>query len=155
MKIRGGYSLIELMVVLGILALLAQLALPLATMQVQRERERELHRAVWELRDAIDAYQRASLRLPPGQWPTPTGYPRDLQALLEGQADPSLPGGRRRFLRRIPRDPFADPKLPAEQTWALRSYASTADAPMPGDDVYDVYSRAAGKGLNGLPLRQW
>lgn len=152
-----GYTLIELLVVLAMLGVLAGMAMPMAEMTVQRERERELKRALWELRDAIDAYRRARES---GVITAPAGtslYPPTLEALVRAWVDtrPNHQGEVLRLLRQIPRDPFADPGLPAAQTWGLRSYLSEADKPQPGADVYDVYSRSPRVGLNGVPLRQW
>jgi general secretion pathway protein G len=149
---RRGFTLIELLVVMAVLGVLGGMLVPLAELHVRRERERELQRALWEIRDAIDSYQRASAS---GAFSTSrTGYPPSLQALTRGAMD-SRNGTVLYFLRRIPRDPFADATLPAEQTWALRSYQSEPDRPMPGDDVYDVASRSPLVGLNGVPLREW
>ena len=50
---KRGYTLIELLVVLALLALLAGMAMPLTQLVQQRERERELKRALWEIRDAL------------------------------------------------------------------------------------------------------
>ncbi len=153
-----GFTLIELMASLAILATLAALAMPLAEMARKRQQEAELRRALWEIRDAIDAYKRAvdDGRIAKRSTDDP-GYPADLLVLEKG-VDP-VRGGRDGpvyFIRRVPRDPFhADPSVPAHLTWGLRSYRSPPDAPKAGVDVYDVFSRAEGVGLNGLPYRQW
>jgi general secretion pathway protein G len=153
--VRRGYTLIELLIVLAILGLLATMAMPLAEMTAQREKERELKHALWEIRDAIDAYKRAGDTGAIARGPSDSGYPPSLQALVQGVPDARAGGGRLVFLRRIPRDPFADPALPADQTWRLRSYASEASDPQPGADVYDVISSSDAPGLNGVPLKQW
>jgi general secretion pathway protein G len=152
----AGYSIIELVVVLALLAVLATVAMPLAQTVRQRENERELKRALWTLRDGIDAYRRAVDELPPGSFTrTASGYPPDLQALVTGLPDARSPGGRRLFLRAIPRDPFAPSDIPPGRSWGLRSYASEATRPQPGEDVYDVRSTSGAMALNGQPLSEW
>jgi general secretion pathway protein G len=153
----AGFSLIELMVVMAVLGVLAAAAYPLAELVRQREQERELKQALWEIRGAIDAYKRARDEgIIPRSGPE-SGYPPNLLSLVEGvvRATPGGGGGPVYLLRRIPRDPFAPNYLPAEQTWGLRSYDSPPDRPRPGADVYDVYSTSSRAGLDGVPLRQW
>lgn len=157
MHLARGYTVVELLVVLAITGILASLAMPLAELNLQRERERELKRALWEIRDAIDAYRAARMSGALAGEPGQSVFPPSLEALAQPAVDarPAQRGQVLRFIRRIPRDPFALPALPAEQTWGLRSYASEADSPRAGADVYDVYSRSERKGLNGVALKQW
>jgi general secretion pathway protein G len=157
MRRKRGYTLIELLVVLAVLSLLATVAMPLAEISVQREKERDLKRALWEIRDAIDAYQQArKAGMLPGIGDTSL-YPASLDVLTRAQHDgrPGHEGEVLRFLRRMPRDPFANPGQPPEMSWGLRSYESDAEHPRAGSDVYDVYSRSQAMGLNGVPLNQW
>lgn len=154
MKHRArGFSLVELMAVLAVMAVLAAAAMPLVELSSQRERERELKRALWEIRDAIDAHKRAA---DAGQIEmVGDGYPPSLDALVSGVPLRAGNGGRRHFLRRIPRDPFAPDGTPADKSWGLRSSASPPERPVPGADVFDVHSQSSAVGLNGVPLKAW
>jgi general secretion pathway protein G len=152
-----GFTLIELVITLAIVGLLSTAAVPLAQLVAQRDKEGQLRSALREIRLGIDAYKLAAdsghIKLELGA----SGYPPDLKSLYAGVEDA---GSEKKvnlyFLRRVPRDPFfPDGSVPAEETWGLRSYASPPDDPQPGDDVFDVYSLAAGKGLNEVPYREW
>jgi len=154
---RSGVTLVELVVTIAILALIATMALPIVEIRVKMDQERELRTALREIRDALDAYRRAHDAGRIARVEGESGYPPSLLGLIRGVTDETDPAGRKlRFLVEIPRDPFnADRKIPAEQTWGLRSYASPPEAPRPGTDVYDVYSLNPGKGFDGVPYGEW
>lgn len=153
-----GFTLIELVISVALVGLLASIAVPMAELTVQRERERELRLALRQIRSALDSYKQAADEGRIARQPDESGYPTSLAALVEGMPDMRNPdrGAKLRFLRRIPRDPMdPDPTKSAEETWGKRSYDSDADRPDDGRDVFDVYSLAAGVGLNKIPYRQW
>jgi general secretion pathway protein G len=154
MKRDLGFTLIEMMVVVSVLSLLAMLAWPVAELANTRQKERELRQALWQIREAIDAYKTA---VDQGAIASPnlSGYPPSLAVLVDGALDLKSGNPRRYFLRRLPRDPFASPSDSDEASWGLRSYASTAENPTPGADVYDVYSKSDRIGTNAVPLRRW
>lgn len=152
-----GFTLIELLVSLALLGLILSSAAPVVQLNVKREKEQELRRALWQIRDAIDAYKKASddgyIRKTPDQ----SGYPPSLKTLVDGVENKRDPNKQKiYFLRNIPRDPFStDTELTAAQTWGKRSYASSFTEPSEGDDVYDVYSLSPDTGINQVPYREW
>ena len=151
-----GFTLIELVITVAIIAILASVAMPLNELVVQRAKEQDLRRGLREIREAIDAHKQAwddgRLVRRVGE----TGYPKRLEDLVAGVEDQKSPRKERLyFLRRIPRDPFADDSLAAAETWGKRSYSSPPEDPREGDDVFDVYSLSTANGINGRPYREW
>ena len=153
----AGFTLIELMVVLAIVGILAAGLFPLAELNVRREKEQALRQGLREIRAAIDAYKAAVDAGRIARSVDSSGYPSSLEVLVDGVVDAKMPDSRRiYFLRRLPPDPFATGAAQnAAATWMRRSYASPPDAPKEDADVFDVYSKSDGIGLNGVPYRQW
>jgi len=153
-----GFTLVEMLVTMAIVALLATMVLPLAEVTAKRSKESELRSALRDIRGAIDDYKQAVDQGHITKAVDKSNYPESLKILVDGVPDAGSPDKKviLRFLRRIPRDPFfTDPTRPDDETWGKRSYASPADAPEEGADVYDVYSLAIGTGLNGIPYKNW
>jgi general secretion pathway protein G len=151
----NGFTLIELLVALTLLALMVSAAAPLMQLNAKRQKEQELRKDLWKIRDAIDAYKQA---VDDGQIKkslVESGYPTSLQILVDGVENNLDPKKHKLiFLRRIPRDPFADDNsLSAEQTWLKRSYEGAEDNF--ANDVFDVASRSNQIGINGQPYREW
>jgi general secretion pathway protein G len=157
MRRDRGFTFIELMMTLAIMAVLVMVSVPMAQLAVQRDKERELRQALVQIREGLDAYKRAAdqgrilVRL--GE----SGYPKTLAELVEGVPDQRSPTKQNLyFLRNLPRDPmYPDPAAKAEETWGLRSYASPPDDPAEGADVFDVHSKSDKLGLNGVAYRLW
>ena len=152
-----GFTYIELVVTLAVIAVLGLIAAPSITWQAQRQKERDLRDALIQIRTAIDSYKHASdVGLIP-KASDASGYPARLQDLVDGVPNQmSADHHKLYFLRRLPADPFAtDSSADPASTWGLRSYASPPTSPAPGDDIFDVYSLSDKKGLNGIPYKDW
>lgn len=157
---KKGFTLIELVVTLAIVALLASVAMPMIQLNVKRAKETELRRYLWQMRDAIDAYKKAVDDGLIEKKADESGYPPNLSVLVKGvdnKKDPKK--SKLKFLRRIPVDPLLSKEAyqldDVATYWGLRSYKSDADNPQAGDDVYDVYSLSTETGINGVPYAQW
>ncbi len=143
-----GFTLVELIVVVSIIALLATAAVPIARWQVKRTKERELRADLWRMRDAIDHYKDAADR---GAFQTKVdsfNYPPDLDTLVNGV---DVKDKKVRFLREIPVDPMTK-----SAEWATRSMQDDPDSSTAsGDNVFDVHSKSDGTALDGTKYNTW
>src|SRR3954462_8652675 len=143
-----GLTLVELIVAIAILAILAGAAVPLARTTVRREKERELRRDLWDMRDAIDRYKDAADR---GLFQIKLGtegYPPDLETLVKGV---DIGGKKVRFLRRVPVDPMT-----GKDEWGMRSMTDDPDSDSwGGQNVFDVFTKSEGTAIDGTKYKEW
>ncbi len=143
-----GFTLLELIIATTILVVLSTMAIPLARLTIQREKERRLRFDIWEMRDAIDRYKDAADR---GGFRTKVdsqNYPPDLETLVKGE---DVQGKKVRFLRKIPIDPMT-----GNTEWGLRSMQDDPDSDSwGGQSVFDVYTKSQGTALDGTKYKDW
>ncbi len=154
-----GFTLIEMIITLSLVAVLALAALPLGKMAVKRDHEVELARALRQVREAIDAWKKLADEKKFKFDEDTEGYPPTLEDLVTGVEveDKDAKGqgsGRKKtvkFLRRIPKDPMT-----SSFDWGLRSYQDDPDADVWGEEnVYDVYTKSPAKALDGTFYKDW
>jgi general secretion pathway protein G len=147
-SLEPGFTLLELIVATAILVILTTMALPLARVTIKREKEKELRRDLWEMRDAIDRYKDAADR---GAFRTKVdsqNYPPDLETLVKGE---DVQGKKLRFLRKISIDPMT-----GNTEWGLRSMQDDPQSDSwGGQNVFDVFSKSLGTGLDGTKYKDW
>jgi general secretion pathway protein G len=145
---QRGFTLIELIVATAIIVILTGLAVPLAKVAVQRERERELRYDLWTMRDAIDRYKEAADR---GAFQIKVGsegYPPDLETLVKGV---DVQGKKLKFLRKIPIDPMT-----GKDEWGMRSLQDEPNSDSWGEqNVFDVYSKSEQTAMDGTKYKDW
>lgn len=158
-KRMRGFTLVELLVTLALVAIASSVMLPLASVVETRAKETELRRALRTIRQALDNYKTAADAGVIDKTTGASGYPASLEVLVQGvprsaalgfSATPMV------FLRKIPRDPFnEDPSIPDDKNWNIRAYGSK-----PGDfssdkDVFDVSSKSEKTALDGTNYSDW
>lgn len=147
----SAFMLIELIAAITILLVLTTLALPLARNSIIRSRETLLHENLRMIREAIDRYKFDSDQ---GRIPIKVdtfGYPPDLQTLVDGVPIKGSAKGKYKYLRKIPIDPMT-----GKADWGLRAMQDDPDSRgWGGENVFDVYSKGQGTGLDGTPYADW
>lgn len=146
---QRGVTLMEMIVVVTILLILMGAAMPVLKVSIRRQREVELRRDLWEMRSAIDRYKDAADKNAFQQKLGSEGYPPDMDTLVNGV---EVAGGKKlRFLRRIPVDPMT-----GNTDWGLRSMQDDPESDSwGGQNVFDVYTKSTGVGLNGTKYKDW
>lgn len=128
-RLRRGYTLIELIIVMAIISVLVSIAVPLYQKSLQRTKETLLKNNLFTLRTVIDEYTFDKQKAP-----------QTLQDLVaEG------------YLRSVPLDPITG----SDQSWRLimEDALSMVNQTQPG--IFDVRSGSDLKSLEGTPYSEW
>lgn len=145
---------------LSILSILAALILPSAQLMAKRNKEIELRRDLRLIRNAIDDYKKTYDKAVDDKKLIPSlnksGYPESFEKLVEGHDFGGALPDKRKFLRKVPCDPFnTDKQLSCEKTWGVRAYADKECSDKLGDDIYDVCSMSDETAIDGTKYKDW
>ena len=126
---RFGFTLIELMIVMAIIAVLMSVAIPIYSRSIQRAKESVLKNNLFTLRTVIDEYTYDKQKAPQS--------PQDL--VSEG------------YLRQVPVDPMTQ----SADTWKviMEDASNTVSQSEPG--IFDVRSGSDKTSLEGTPYSDW
>jgi general secretion pathway protein G len=125
---QSGFTLIELVTVIALVAILAGVALPQFRASVILAKEAVLKEDLFRFRDLIDQYHADKGH-----------YPESLEALVTDG-----------YLRRIPKDPIS-----GVPEWEVIYEDIDPDNPVEVIGVYDVRSKAPGLAMDGTYYAEW
>jgi general secretion pathway protein G len=155
---QRGLTIVEMLVVIAIVGILASAVIPLSRMTVRRGKETELRSGLRTLRTAIDAFHKDCItkKLASDNC-TKDHFPESLSVLTQPLKLAGAGDKTRKYLRRIPQDPFGRPGSTADaDTWGLRSYSDLPDSSQwGGENVFDVYSKSDGISSDGTKYSSW
>ncbi|UCD32214.1 MAG: type II secretion system protein [Desulfobacterales bacterium] len=147
----NGVTLIELIAAMAIISILATGILPLSVITYKRTKEIELRQNLRIIRKAIDEYKRLVDEEKIQKDALDSGYPKDLNVLVQGVNLKGPIPKKVKFLRRIPKDPMTE-----DGEWGLRSYTDEPNSEIwGGQDVYDVFSTSEKEALDGTYYKDW
>ena len=151
---QRGLTLIELIVAFTILLLLTSMSVPLARYKVRRDKEKDLRVALDQMRRAIDAYKDGCDKGEIGPVKIECDcYPETLEMLVEGVKKQGQVDKKVKFLRRIPKDPFASY---GSAEWGKRSWQDDPKSTSwGGQNVFDVFTKTTEKARDGTQYSEW
>ena len=154
-KDETGATLVEMLMVMLILSILSAAAIPQLQKQSLRNKEYQLRRDLIRVRASIDQFHkdwREGLIAQNTGGISRDGYPTDWDILIEGVAN-AEGGGKRRYLRAIPENPFAEDP---EEPWILMGHRDPPDSERwNGVDIFDLRANSERIALDGSEIRDW